>query len=263
MTDSARVDTSITGHVGTISLNQPARRNAMRTTMWGGLRDAVAELVADSEVRVIVVRGTGEIAFCAGADISEFGQSRTDAAAAAAAEGVAHEAIHSLIACAVPTIARVRGPCVGAGVEIALACDIRIASASARCGVTPAKLGLGYGLEDTQLLVDRLGPSAAREILFTGRIYDSENSLRLGLVNVVVDEDTLDQAVESYAHDIATNAPLTVRASKQIIEQSLRPAEARDTALCKRLQAQCYASADFEEGRAAFAAKRPPQFSGV
>ena len=262
MPEIASVDISVSEHVARVTLNQPARRNAMRLSMWEQMRDSLADLAQDSKVRVVVVTGAGDKAFCAGADISEFDDWRGDPARAAEYDMVTHDACEALANFPKPTIARIVGSCIGGGFELALLCDIRLCSADARFAVTPARLGLGYNLHDTELLVDRIGAPATREILFTGRIYSPAEALRLGVVNRVSDEGQLDALVDSYVADIAQNAPITVQASKAIIAQAARPPGDRDEQLCQRWVDRCYASEDFQEGRRAFAEKRRPTFTG-
>ena len=250
------------GHVARITLHQPARRNAMRYTMWCELADTMEALADDDAVRVAVLSGAGEQAFSAGADISEFEEWRTTPEKSAVYDAAGHRAFVALGDFPKPTIASIRGACVGGGFEIALACDIRLCAADARFAVTPAKLGLGYDLDDARLLVERLGAPAAREILFTGRMFSPEEALRLGIVNRIAPADGLDAAVDACASEIAANAPLTVRASKAIIAEAAKIASERDEALCRRLVEACYASEDYAEGRRAFAEKRRPVFKG-
>ncbi|MEM7405235.1 MAG: enoyl-CoA hydratase [Pseudomonadota bacterium] len=262
MSEDACIKTSVADHVATVTLHQPARRNAMRLTMWQELGDTMARLAADHDVRVVVVTGAGEHAFCAGADISEFAELRTAPEKAEEYDAITHVTCTALRDFPKPTIGRIRGSCIGGGMELALLCDIRLAADDAKFGVTPAKLGLGYNLDDTVLLVERLGAPAAREILFTGRIFAPEEALRLGIVNRVVAVDELDALVAQYATDIAHNAPLTLKASKAIIAEANKIPPARDEALCAELVAACYASDDFVEGQTAFSEKRKPAFTG-
>jgi enoyl-CoA hydratase len=219
-------------------------------------------VAADPQVRVAVVSGAGSQAFCAGADISEFDEWRGDPERAAEYDAVTHDACETLRLFPKPTLARIEGSCIGGGFELALLCDIRICSPDARFAVTPAKLGLGYNLHDTELLVERIGAPATREMLFTGRKFDPSEALRLGIVNRVANEGELDALVEEYVVEIAENAPLTVQASKAIIAEANRGLSERDTALCQTWVDRCYASQDFLEGRRAFAEKRSPQFTG-
>ena len=161
-----------------------------------------------------------------------------------------------------PLVARVRGFAVGGGFELMQLCDLQIAGAGARFAMTPARLGLGYRLHDVQLLVDRIGPRAAREMLFTGRLLDAAEAERLGLVTRVVPDEDLDAAVDACAAEIAANAPLSVRAVKVAIGEALKPPAERDHARCDDLAAACNRSEDYREGQRAFADRRPPKFRG-
>lgn len=262
LTADACIKTTVEHAVATLTLHQPARRNAMRLAMWEALTHTLEALNANADVRVVIVRGAGDAAFCAGADISEFKTLRTEAAQAQHYDHITHEACSALAQFPKPTLALIRGSCIGGGMELALLCDIRLCDETARFAVTPAKLGLGYNLDDTQLLVDRLGAPAAREILFTGRTFTPDEALRLGIVNRVTSAAELDDTVSAYASDIAANAPLTLRAAKAIIAEASKVPSARDEKLCQALVAQCYASEDFVEGQQAFAEKRKPRFKG-
>jgi enoyl-CoA hydratase/carnithine racemase len=262
MSQEACIDVTRSGHVARIELRQPARRNAMRYSMWCELAQTMDTLAGDETVRVVVVTGAGQSAFCAGADISEFGEWRTTPDKSALYDQATHRACAALGGFPKPTIARVHGYCIGGGFELALLCDIRVCADDARFAVTPARLGLGYDLDDTRLLVSRLGATATRELLFTGRLFEPDEALRLGIVNRVVASDALDQAVGAYTREIAANAPLTIRAAKAIIAEAEKVRSERDEALCRRLVDACYASEDYAEGRRAFAEKRRPVFKG-
>jgi enoyl-CoA hydratase/carnithine racemase len=262
MPSNASIDTTVSDHVARITLNQPARRNAMRLAMWEQLGETLESLAANDDVRVLVVSGAGDQAFCAGADISEFDQVRANPEQALVYDETTRKACDALGHFPKPTIARIVGSCIGGGFELALLCDIRVCASDARFAVTAARLGLGYNLHDTELLVDRLGAPSAREILFTARTFDPGEALRLGVVNRVAQGDELDEIVGGYVRDIADNAPITVQASKAIIAEAARPLADRDVQLCQEWVDRCYASSDFLEGRRAFAEKRPPVFTG-
>ncbi len=243
-------------------LSNPQRRNAITYSMWNSLADELTAMATDDAIRVVTVRGEGDSAFSAGADISEFEQWRSDPDNAAIYNAATHRGMDALALFPKPTIASIRGFCIGGGLEVALVCDIRLCHDTAQFAVTPARLGLGYDLHDTQLLVDRLGAQATREILFTGRRYDAQDALRLGIVNAVCPDSELDALVDSYTQQIADNAPLTIKASKAIIQETMKPPSEQNRDLCDQLINACYTSDDYKEGRAAFAEKRRPQFKG-
>lgn len=262
MSEQACIKTERDGAIARVELHQPARRNAMRFTMWRDLGETMESLADDSAVRVVVLSGAGDKAFSAGADISEFDEMRSNPETTARYDKVSHHAMHVLEHFPKPVLGRIQGFCVGGGFELALACDIRIAADNAQFAVTPARLGLGYGLADTRLLVSRLGDAAVREILLTARVFNADEALRLGIVSKVTSADALDAAIDEYAQRIAANAPLTLKASKAIIHEAGKSHAESDAALCKRLVDDCFSSEDYAEGRRAFAEKRRPQFTG-
>ncbi len=247
--------------VATLTFNRPGKHNAINHDMWRGIGTAMRAFEADDEVLVIVVSGAGGRAFSAGADISEF-ESQRNQETLDAYNRAAADSYGALRDSAKPTIARIDGYCIGGGLGVALGCDLRIASDRSRFGIPAARLGLGYEYEGLKELVDLVGPSGAKEIMFTARRFDAREAAALGLLNRVVAPEELDAVVQEYATRIAANAPLTVRASKRIVAEALKDPERRDLALCARLVAECYASEDYVEGRRAFMEKREPRFRG-
>ncbi|MBK6008212.1 enoyl-CoA hydratase/isomerase family protein [Ramlibacter ginsenosidimutans] len=250
------------GAIGWITFNNPARHNAVSLPMWQGLFDAVTAFAEDDEVRVIVLKGAGDKAFVSGADISEFEEKRSNAENIAAYNAVSHAATAALHDVNKPTIAMIRGYCVGGGVSVALSCDLRIAAQGSSFAVPAAKLGLGYEFEGVRKLVDVVGPSFAREIFYTARQFTVEEAVTMGLVNRVVPVDELEAFVRGYAERIAANAPLTVASIKTLVAQTLKDESERNVALCKAVVDRCFASADYVEGRQAFMEKRKPKFTG-
>jgi len=250
------------GAVGHLIFNNPARHNAVSLEMWEGVARIIDDFERDDAIRVIVVSGAGGRAFVSGADISEFKERRASEEAAAAYSKISEGARMRLQETLKPTIAMIRGYCIGGGVGTALACDMRIAAEGSKFGVPAAKLGLGYAYDGIKKLVDLVGPACAREIFFTARQFGAEEALRMGLVNQVVPGEELESYVKNYCDMIAANAPLTVRSAKVAIREALRDESARDLALCKRLVDECFASQDYAEGRTAFMEKRKPAFKG-
>jgi enoyl-CoA hydratase/carnithine racemase len=250
------------GAIGWITFNNPARHNAVSLSMWQALDEIVSDYAQDPAIRVIVVQGAGGKAFVSGADISEFEEKRSSAETTQAYREVSHRASDALQHVNKPTIAMIRGYCVGGGVSLALSCDMRIAAEGSTFAVPAAKLGLGYEIEGVRKLVDVVGPSFAREIFYTARQFSVQEALVMGLVNRVVPADGLESYVRDYAATIAGNAPLTVASIKTLVAQVLKDESERDAALCQQVVDRCFASADYVEGRQAFMEKRKPRFSG-
>jgi enoyl-CoA hydratase len=249
--------------IGWIVFNNPDKLNAISLEMWEAALEAMADFSADPAVRVMVVTGAGGKAFASGADISKFKDERQEAAAVAHYQATTQKAYSTIQAMAIPTIAMVRGYCIGGGTAAAVCCDIRICTENAKFGVPAAKLGLGYGLNRAQPLVDLIGPAYAKEMFFTGRQFDAREAEKMGLVNRVVADDALESTVEEMAKTIAGNAPLTVRCAKLVVGEALKDVAERDVAAAERAVAACFASADYKEGQAAFMEKRKPRFIGA
>lgn len=248
--------------VGRLVFNQPEKHNAISFEMWQGISSAMRAFAADASVRVVVLGGAGEKAFSAGADISQFAEKRADKEAIEAYERTALAAHDDLTFLDKPTIAMIQGYCIGGGAGIALCCDIRIASEDARFGIPAAKLGLAYRWDDVYPLVQLVGASFAKEILFTGRQFTAQEALGMGFVNRVVPRADLESYVMDYAERIAANAPLTIRAAKRTIGEALKDPVDRDLAGVADLVDACFASEDYAEGRKAFMEKRKPRFKG-
>jgi len=250
------------GPIGWLVFNNPARRNAVSVDMWEALPRVLDRFESDPGLRAIVLTGAGDKAFVAGADISQFDQARADSAGVQRYEEIAEGAQLRLQACDRPVLAMIRGFCLGGGLNIALACDLRIAADDARIGIPAARLGLAYRASSTKNLVDTIGPANAREVLLTGRQFDAAEALAMGLVNRVVPAAALADAVLEYCGLFADNAPLTMRAAKRIIRELLRSHAGFDAAACRAYVQECFESADYAEGRRAFREKRRPNFSG-
>lgn len=250
------------GPRGVIVFNNPARRNAVKFAMWQGLPARLQELAEDPAVRVIVLRGAGDEAFVAGADISEFEEYRSSYEKALPYNEATGRAFAALRTCPKPTVAMIRGFCFGGGCAIALCCDLRVAAADARFSIPAAKLGIGYGRENVTQIVNTLGPATAREMLLTARVYDAEESLRKGLVHQVTPVEELEAFTRSYTEALATNAPLSLRAIKLAVNAALGPDSAAENQVVDEAMRICFDSEDYREGYRAFLEKRPTDFQG-
>ncbi len=250
------------GAVGRIIFNNPARHNAVSLEMWQAVGQIMDDFNNDVGIRVIVVTGAGGKAFVSGADISEFKEKRANEVMAAQYSKVSEASRLKLHETLKPTIAMIRGYCIGGGLATAIGCDIRIAAEGSRFGIPAAKLGLGYAYDGIKKLIDLVGPAYAREIFYTARQFSAEEALQIGLINRLVPDGELEAYVKNYCELIAGNAPLTIRAAKQTIREALKNESERDMALCERVVAECFASTDYAEGRTAFMEKRRPVFTG-
>src|SRR3954464_13708294 len=253
---------SVGGGVGVITFNNPEKRNAMSLAMWEGLGHALTELRDDAEVRVVVMVGAGDKAFVAGADISQFEKTRHNAEASEeySRRSAAQRAL--LADYPKPTIACIRGFCLGGGMQVAMLADIRFAAENSQFGIPAAKLGIAYGYDGLRNLVSLVGPSWARLIMYTGMRIDSTEAQRIGLVDRVLPDAELWDATMQIARTISGNAPLAIQAAKTTIAQVLKDPAARDFDAIKGIGTACMDSEDFREGRRAFMEKRKPVFKG-
>ena len=257
-----RIRIEVEGAVGRLVVANPERRNAVSLAMWQAIPGAVAALVAHPDVRVIVVRGDGALAFVSGADISEFATVRRDAASARAYEASNAEAFSALRHATKPTIAMIRGFCLGGGMGLAVACDIRIASEDAVFGIPAARLGVGYPPDCIADVVAAVGPQRAKEMFFTARRMTATEALEIGLLAAVHSVEALENEAIDLANVIAHNAPLTLRAAKAAIDAVVDGALAARRETLVALTDACFTSADFAEGRTAFLEKREAKFHG-
>jgi enoyl-CoA hydratase len=257
-----RMIAEIDGAIGWMIFNNPARRNAISLDMWQAVPAILDHFERDPAVRVIVLKGAGDKAFISGADISQFEQQRSSAESVAHYDKIAEAANTRLGTIRKPTIAMIRGFCIGGGLGVALQCDLRIAADDARFGVPAARLGLGYRWAGVKKLVDLVGPAYAKEIFYTARHFTAPEALGMGLVNRVLPQGELEDYIRNYCALMAENAPLTIEAVKVAIQEIGRPSAEIDRARCEALVNQCFASEDYIEGRRAFMEKRKPVFTG-
>jgi enoyl-CoA hydratase/carnithine racemase len=251
------------GAVGWIIFNQPAKRNAINDAMWRGIPRAMAQLDADPEVRCVAFRGAGTEAFASGADISEFDQIRAQKSSVAQYDDLLDQVLHSIQDSRKPSLAMIYGYCMGGGLEVALACDLRYCGTSGQFGIPAAKLGLAYNLEGHKRLLETVGHARAREIMFLGRRYPADEALAMGLVNRVFADADLEGEVTKIISQLCENAPLSIANSKTIIEEYVKSVGAPDAARMAAAMDRCAKSDDYEEGRRAFMEKRKPRFRGA
>jgi len=245
-----------------IRFNNPERHNALSVDMWEAVPALLAQAEADERVRLVVFSGAGEKAFVSGADISQFEDMRAAREAVARYELMAEQALMGIYNFSKPTLACIRGYCIGGGVNVAMSCDIRIASSDAVFSIPAARLGLGYRYSAMKNLVDLVGPGVAKDLFFTARRISAVEAKEVGLISRVCAPDQLPALLAEYTQALAANAPLTVRAGKAIVAEILKPSPEVDFDKCRALIQGCFQSEDYAEGRKAFMEKRKPVFRG-
>ena len=260
-TPTERVKAWVDGPVLHIRFNNPAKHNALSVEMWQALPPLLERAQKDDAIRVVVLSGEGGKAFVSGADISQFEDMRAAKEAVKKYESIAEAALVAIHEFEKPTIACITGYCIGGGVNVAINCDIRIASSNSVFSVPATRLGLGYRFSAMKSLVDLVGPGAAKDIFFTARKLDAAEALRIGLVNRIAEPGALDALLAEYTSAISSGAPLTLKAGKRIIQEVLR-VDSADMELARRLILDCFESEDYIEGRRAFMEKRKPTFKG-
>lgn len=257
-----RILAEITDGVGRITFNQPEKRNAMSVAMWHGLSEILDAFAADRTIRTVVMTGAGTKAFVSGADISQFATARADGNAQLEYDRLTSAGRAKLAAFPKPVIACIRGFCLGGGLGIAMQADLRIAGDSAQFGIPAARLGIAYSYEMVERLISLVGQAHARMIIMTGDRLDAAEASRIGLVNRVVPDEDLTDAVLELAKTIAANAPLSLRATKLTVNAVMAGESAGNRAAVDAAILACFDSADYREGRTAFMEKRPAKWQG-
>jgi enoyl-CoA hydratase/carnithine racemase len=260
MTDKmlARVE----GKVGIMTFNNPEKHNAVSFEMWEAAEKILDAFERDHEVRVAILTGAGGKAFVSGADISKFESERASEEAVRRYNALVEKVYARIYGFPKPTIAMIRGYCIGGGLNLAICCDMRFATEGSRFALPAARLGLGYGYKGLRRYIETIGPVATKEIFFTARQFTAEEARRWGMVNEVVADEKLEATVMETANTIAGNAPLTVATIKRSTVEILKDPDEQDIAACDAMVAACFASDDYREGRKAFLEKRKPRFTG-
>ncbi len=257
-----RIETWLDGRTLHVRFSNPARHNALSVEMWEAVPPLLRLAREDDGVRLVVFSGAGDKAFVSGADISQFEDMRAAREAVTRYEAMAEEALTAIYDFPKPTLACIRGYCIGGGVNVAISCDIRIASTDSTFAIPAARLGLGYRYSAMKNLVDLIGPGVAKDLFYTARRIDASEAKAIGLVSRICAPEALDTLLGEYTGALADNAPLTVAAAKAIMREILKPSPELDMARCASLIRGCFESADYTEGRTAFMQKRKPIFTG-
>lgn len=258
MTATIRLD--LASPLAEIVLNKPEKRNALSVDMWADIPTLVSQATANPEIKVLIIHGGESGAFAAGADISEFEETYATKQSASAAGATIAAALDALESCPKPTLAAIEGACVGGGVSLAMACDLRVASVGSKFGVTPGKLGLVYPAGDTRRLLDAIGPGSTKDILFTGRIFPAEDAKDMKLIDRLVEKGQALDAARAFASEIASISQWSTRATKEMIKGLQKGWTDTDQAAVELFLAG-FSNQDFQDGYKAFLEKRAPKFT--
>ena len=249
--------------IGYITFNNPEKHNAVSIEMWDALENILDDFRENQNIRVIVLNGAGGKSFVSGADISKFDKERSSKDAVLSYNKRTQKVYESLETFPKPTIAMINGYCIGGGLNVAVCCDIRICSEKSKFAMPAAKLSLGYPFSSIKRLFDVMGPGMAKHFMFTAEKISADEALSCGLVQKLVKEEDLELFVNNYASTISKNAPLTIKAMKQIGIEISKNSDDRDLLLCEQLASACFDSEDYKEGRKAFMEKRSANFKGI
>jgi enoyl-CoA hydratase/carnithine racemase len=260
MSDHILVEQS--GGIATVVFNRPKVRNAISLAMWGEIAAITHRSSDDDSVRAILFRGAGQEAFASGADISEFRENRKDKATAVAYNATVEQATEAVRQCRKPTVAMIYGHCMGGGMAIALACDLRFAAEGARFGIPAAKLGIVYDFDAVRQLVDLVGPAYTKDILFSARSLHAEEAFRIGLIQRLLPVAELETHTLDYLKAVAAGAPLSVRGAKAQMQAIFEGASETHRNQMQAARLEVFDSEDYKEGTRAFLEKRPPLFKG-
>ena len=250
------------GFIGRVIIDNEAKRNAMSLDMWQAIPAAITELDGDIGIHVIVVTGAGDVAFVSGADISEFDAVRGDTKSAAHYDDINAECYRAVRNAHKPTIALIKGFCMGGGFGLAAACDLRLSNRSGKFCIPAGKLGVGYPTNAVADVVNLVGSANAKELYLTAKVYDAEGAEKIGFLNEIYDDEAFDDLAEKYCHAIANLAPLSAQYHKAAINNAIHQAECLPLDTLKTMANACFDSEDYAEGRLAFKEKRKPRFVG-
>lgn len=259
---SEKMLSRVEGRVGIMTFNNPEKHNAVSFEMWEAAEKILDAFVMNPEVRVIILTGAGGKAFVSGADISKFESERASEEAVQRYNALVDKVYSRIYQMPKPTIAMIRGYCIGGGLNLAICCDMRFSTEGSKFALPAAKLGLGYGYNGLRRYIETIGPVATKEIFYTARQFTSAEAYRWGMINQVIADDELEANVMAMANMIADNAPMTVATIKHSTVEILKNQDQQDIAKCNAMVSACFASEDYKEGRLAFMEKRKPQFKG-
>ena len=260
--NTERMQAHVEDGIGWMIFNHPQRHNALSLEMWQAIGDILEHFSNNDAVRVVIMRGAGGKAFVSGADISEFDRRRAMAEKRQSYGKIGGRGSRGLAELPKPLIALIEGYCIGGGLATALAADIRFATPNSRFGIPAAKLGLGYEFEGLAKLARLVGPSRAKDIMFSARFMEADEAHGMGLINFIEPSDNIEAACLAYAERIVGNAPLTIKATKAALNTWEAGSEPEAVNTVRDMVDACFNSEDYKEGRSAFAAKRPPKFQG-